>query len=305
MYHAYTSKSMVQCPNCARKFLEDRLHVHLRSCTAENPCKSVKVSNHEPQEDSKQTKQIPITSQSMNFKSSRVVASNSASFQGIPTKQSIIEKYISSSKVKSIESEIEGTNEFLRDERSAAELEYQTQADEDPRIACPKCDRKFNPDRIAKHQEICKLDIIEPKKSTEEKKVISKSPEPKSFAARTKEPDTTECPYCSRKFDHKVAERHIPKCKDIVNRPSPPQNKLRSTSQISISIKEKPSVTSSIDFYKSAKVPATSENQSISQSTDFQASKPGRDPAEKIFCHNCGEKYFPNSKFCSFCGEKK
>lgn len=30
---------MVQCPNCLRTFIEDRLLVHLKSCTAENPHK--------------------------------------------------------------------------------------------------------------------------------------------------------------------------------------------------------------------------------------------------------------------------
>lgn len=30
-----------------------------------------------------------------------------------------------------------------------------------------------------------------------------------------------ECPYCGRKYDKEVAERHIPKCKDIINKPNP------------------------------------------------------------------------------------
>jgi len=37
-----------------------------------------------------------------------------------------------------------------------------------------------------------------------------------------KEPDTrVECPYCERRFAETVAERHIPKCRDTVNRPKP------------------------------------------------------------------------------------
>jgi len=33
-------------------------------------------------------------------------------------------------------------------------------------------------------------------------------------------PDTrTPCPYCGRKFNEDAAQRHIPKCKTIANRP--------------------------------------------------------------------------------------
>ena len=43
--------------------------------------------------------------------------------------------------------------------------------------------------------------------------------------------DLVPCPYCSRKFNPNTAERHIPKCKDTVNRPKPPptQAKLRNS----------------------------------------------------------------------------
>ncbi|EDV29867.1 uncharacterized protein TRIADDRAFT_17177, partial [Trichoplax adhaerens] len=32
-------------------------------------------------------------------------------------------------------------------------------------------------------------------------------------------PDYVQCPHCQRKFNQTAAERHIPKCKDIKNRP--------------------------------------------------------------------------------------
>ncbi|NXX97022.1 ZC21C protein, partial [Centropus bengalensis] len=38
-------------------------------------------------------------------------------------------------------------------------------------------------------------------------------------------PDYVACPYCGRRFDPQVAERHIPKCKTIKHRPPPPQQR--------------------------------------------------------------------------------
>ena len=40
------------------------------------------------------------------------------------------------------------------------------------------------------------------------------------------QPDTrVKCPYCERRYAQNVADRHIPRCKDIVNRPKPPPSK--------------------------------------------------------------------------------
>ncbi|NXB81086.1 ZC21C protein, partial [Donacobius atricapilla] len=43
----------------------------------------------------------------------------------------------------------------------------------------------------------------------------------------TENPDYVACTYCGRKFAPQVAERHIPKCKDIKNRPPPPPQRRR------------------------------------------------------------------------------
>jgi len=40
-------------------------------------------------------------------------------------------------------------------------------------------------------------------------------------AAREEEDDRTPCPYCGRKFNATVAERHIPHCKNTKNKPKP------------------------------------------------------------------------------------
>ncbi|NXU22175.1 ZC21C protein, partial [Thalassarche chlororhynchos] len=40
-------------------------------------------------------------------------------------------------------------------------------------------------------------------------------------------PDYVACPYCRRRFAPQAAERHIPKCKTIKNRPPPPRQRRR------------------------------------------------------------------------------
>ena len=40
---AFNNNVMARCPNCFRTFLEDRIEVHLRSCTADNPHKPSKT----------------------------------------------------------------------------------------------------------------------------------------------------------------------------------------------------------------------------------------------------------------------
>ena len=37
--------------------------------------------------------------------------------------------------------------------------------------------------------------------------------------------DRVQCPYCERRYAQIVADRHIPRCKDIVNKPRPPPGK--------------------------------------------------------------------------------
>ena len=39
MSEAFTNNVMIECPHCSRTFLEDRIQIHLKSCTSENPHK--------------------------------------------------------------------------------------------------------------------------------------------------------------------------------------------------------------------------------------------------------------------------
>jgi zinc-finger of a C2HC-type len=49
---AFNNNVMVRCPNCLRTFLEDRIEVHLRSCTSENPHKTSLKAKQDPMPDS-------------------------------------------------------------------------------------------------------------------------------------------------------------------------------------------------------------------------------------------------------------
>lgn len=54
----FEKQAMKQCPNCFRTFLEDRLDVHLRSCTAEKPHKPVSRIKEAPQPPTGETAQL-------------------------------------------------------------------------------------------------------------------------------------------------------------------------------------------------------------------------------------------------------
>ncbi|XP_053458389.1 zinc finger C2HC domain-containing protein 1C [Nycticebus coucang] len=63
------------------------------------------------------------------------------------------------------------------------------------------------------------------RQAREVQQVIAKGGKPSDLPhiLPAENPDYVQCPHCSRYFAPKVAERHIPKCKTIKNRPPPPR----------------------------------------------------------------------------------
>lgn len=145
-------------------------------------------------------------------------------------------------------------NTLKKPSRGMQIAEYSNKPDD--RVPCRKCKRKFNPDRIAKHQSVCigpinempakpvprvikkrktglplwkkqHLDFINNVRYAKKMQIVEKKGgDIRKIQAPVQHYDPTsdykQCPYCSRKYSQQVAERHIPNCKNIINKPKPP-----------------------------------------------------------------------------------
>lgn len=165
----------------------------------------------------------------------------------------------------------------------------------DDRVECRKCRRKFNPDRIQKHQSVCigpinefvekpvpkvqkkrkvgvplwkkqHLDFINNVRYAKKMTVVQKAggdirmikPPVQHYDPAS---DYKQCPYCSRKFSEQVAERHIPNCKNIINKPKPPPRPIGKSST-------------------TMKAPSNPTSG---------------------YCNRCGSKVHPSTRKCGFC----
>lgn len=187
----------------------------------------------------------------------------------------------------------------------------------DDRVACRKCKRKFNSDRINKHQSVCigpiKEIIVKPVVKVQKKKktgavpiwkkqhldfinnvryakkmqtVQAKGGDIRKIQAPVQHYDISsdyiQCPYCSRKYSQQVAERHIPSCKNIINKPKPPPKQtMKSAAQPVMRSLAQPVMKNTV------------------QPSRVVEKKSGAGPG---YCQNCGGKFRPNSKRCGFCG---
>lgn len=186
-------------------------------------------------------------------------------------------------------------NNTLKRPPSKMQIPEYASSGRDDRVECRKCKRKFNPDRIQKHQSVCigpinefvekpipkvqkkrkvgvplwkkqHLDFINNVRYAKKMTVVEKAggdirkikPPTQHYDPAS---DYKQCPYCSRKFSEQVAERHIPNCKNIINKPKPPPRPIGKSS----------------------------------------ATTKGPGNAMAGYCGRCGSKLHPSTRKCAFC----
>lgn len=218
---------LVECENCGRRFQPDRLFVHQRSCRPGNVAKRVGgyKSENDNFEDGNQTE----NTSSMNIPKN----TQPKSYQNIPSENPALDtsgfipcpncerrfavdrievhvnacKKLASKKRKVFDAtkmRVKGTEaeSFLRKKKPSPDL-----------------DTRKNNWRI-KHEEFIasiRYAKLAGKIEREGGNLASLAPPPPSS-----NPDYIQCPHCMRKFNQKAGERHIPKCKDTINKPKPP-----------------------------------------------------------------------------------
>jgi len=121
------------------------------------------------------------------------------------------------------------------------------------------------------------------------------------------------CPYCNRKFEKRAAERHLPICEKVWNRPKGPGStmfggfKVSPGSGFSVgngsgksTMRATQRDTASRTFYSVKRKAAQSilDNQGGSSATPVANS-------QRKFCTCCGYRFETVDRFCGECGNKR
>lgn len=136
---------MARCPNCSRTFLEDRLAVHLKSCSSANPHKGIGNTLQREQALSAANEQSqqrqPVSNSRSEQPAQRQPGSNSRIGQSAQQQQN------------------HNSNQKAQRQPGPSRISQPQQIEEydtSDRVPCRKCGRGFNSDRINYHQSVCK-----------------------------------------------------------------------------------------------------------------------------------------------------
>eukprot|EP00906_Rhabdomonas_costata_P029733 RCo041997 len=251
------------CPNCGRKFLPDRLQVHLRSCKGEGPKHGTDQGNSAKPSSSRS----PLANR---LPSSRGSSASPKSDEAQPGYGGDPDEGDDDGGADQEEPPVLAEPSPSGGHVGNHAVDYpDDSAEVGPLVPCSVCGRRFAAERLPKHEAACAASRQKQRKVFNSQKARAKGTEMAGNqpslkkevaaakpnwrakhqelqqamqAARTvgkvlKEggdlsalpppppaanPDYVPCPHCGRRFNAAAAERHIPKCKDTVNRPKPP-----------------------------------------------------------------------------------
>ena len=153
MMGVFVEKGLVGCQHCGRRFLEEKLPVHQRSCTAERPAAA--VGSHRLKAQQEQQRTLPKPSMAGSATGGGAGAS-SVSFA--PTAAAgggqIAKAYAEETKAEEDDIPIPSKGYDLGAIMGAAEDDSASGGGGDM-SECSTCGRRFNSDRVAKHELIC------------------------------------------------------------------------------------------------------------------------------------------------------
>mmetsp|Transcript_18850 Transcript_18850/g.18832 ORF Transcript_18850/g.18832 Transcript_18850/m.18832 type:complete len:276 (+) Transcript_18850:248-1075(+) len=273
---------MVQCPFCERKFLEERFQVHQKSCTAENPCKPLRNS--------------------MLFK--KLTISESIDDDVVLERRSLTPASLTSPFMEPVspftpQAAPKPNFSFALKEDFDQDLENLCR-DLDP-ITEEKIDEKNIENPIEKNEKLIASPIGSPRGPHINQEIRTLQPA-RSTPMMSKKKNVNiivvECPICKRKFDPRMIEKHIVKCKVIEERNQSPIQEAPEVKKHEKVLKKALTITSRY-------INASSRYDSNLRQGNYHEIQPPAAKKEKIFCHICGEKYLPHANYCAYCGIKK
>ncbi|KAL4506910.1 hypothetical protein ABPG72_001331 [Tetrahymena utriculariae] len=148
------------CPHCNRKFFSGRLNLHLKSCKPNKPLKPIKKQSHISNEDDQQ-QLSPQRNNSNTVQFNKNSEASSTNYIAFDNKEKDDQMKMSSKNKSYMNTNAEKEDNFQQSKYNLDLFEHKInnqvneQQNEDNRVKCDICGRKFMQDRIEKHQVVC------------------------------------------------------------------------------------------------------------------------------------------------------